>query len=46
MRRDEMDRKKEYEQPQVEVVEFELSDGIASSADFGGGAIGTEGLFE
>lgn len=38
--------KLEYEKPVVEVVEFELKDNIASSADFGRGAIGTEGLFD
>lgn len=41
-----MDQKQEYQQPMVEIVEFALDDGIASSADTGGGAIGTEGLFE
>ncbi len=38
--------KLEYEKPIVEIVEFELEDNIAASADFGGGAIGTEGLFD
>ncbi len=38
--------KQEYEAPTIEIIEFELEDSIASSADFGGGAIGTEGLFE
>lgn len=35
-----------YEQPIIEVVEFELEDNIATSADTAGGAIGTEGLFD
>ena len=32
-----MDKKKVYEAPQIEVVEFELSDNIAMSADMGPG---------
>lgn len=41
-----MNTKKPYESPTVEVVYFELSDHIATSADFGGGASGTEGIFD
>ena len=38
--------KQEYEAPTIEIIEFEVEDSIASSGNYGGGAIGTEGLFD
>lgn len=32
-------KKEVYETPSIEVIEFELEDSIASSGDFGSGAI-------
>ena len=37
--------KKIYERPIAEVVEFEVNDSIAMSADTGSGAVGTESIF-
>ncbi len=38
--------KKCYEKPQIEIIEFEVNDTIASSTDTGAGAVGTEALFD
>jgi len=34
-----------YEEPQIEIIEFELEDSIAASGDFGSSTICGEGLF-
>jgi hypothetical protein len=41
MKKDQEDRVS-YEKPEVEIIEFELEDSIATSGDFGSGAICTE----
>lgn len=42
-----MEEKKDtYERPTAIIIEFELKDNIASSADTGSDAICSEGLFE
>ncbi len=35
-----------YERPEVDIVEFELEDSIASSADTGSDTICSEGIFD
>lgn len=41
-----MEKKKEiYETPEIEVIEFELVDSIATSGDFGAGLACSEGRF-
>lgn len=34
-----------YEEPQIEIIEFELEDSIALSGDFGSSTICSEGLY-
>lgn len=42
-----MEKEKEiYEKPEATIIEFELKDSIASSADTGSDAICSEGIFD